>query len=127
MHAQNTEQSHDGLPQVSLRDNGIVHVDYGHVRAVTYAVIEHIQAEMGRLAPGRKPPVLITATNLLQVDREALDLAATARAERVACVLGGIIGRHFAKVFIWYHHPPFPTRVFADVGQALEWLRSGRD
>lgn len=118
----------DGLPHVTLRSDGIVDIDYHEIQAVTIKAVQHTHHTQQRLAPGRVMPVLIRAGNLLHADRAALDYAVSEPVavcvRCVAVIEVGFMIRHLARMFIWYHRPPYRVALFANESDALEWLRN---
>lgn len=118
----------DGLPDVTLRPDGIVVVDYHEIQSVTLKTMQHIHHSQQRLAPGRVLPVLIKSENVLHADRAALDYAASetvaASIRCVAVIEVGFMIRHLARMFIWYHRPPYRVSLFKNESEALDWLRS---
>jgi hypothetical protein len=115
------------MPTVSLRSDGIIHVDYGDLRHHSVDVYDHIYRERKRLVPEGKVPILLTSEQVLHVERDAFDRATQPQfAESVAClavVTHGFLVRHYMRIFIWYHHPPYPVRVFGNAPDAVAWLR----
>lgn len=118
----------DGLPNVTLRPDGIVDIDYHEIQAVTIKTVQHTHHAQQRLAPGRVMPVLIRAGNVLHADRAALDYAVSepvvACIRCVAVIEVGFMIRHLARMFVWYHRPPYRVSLFANESDALDWLRN---
>jgi hypothetical protein len=121
-------RSADGLPSVALLPDGIVEIDYHEIQSVTVKTVQHTHHAQQRLAPGRVLPLLIRAGNVLHADRAALDYAVSepvaACIRCVAVVEVGFMVRHLARMFIWYHRPPYRVSLFPNEAEAREWLRS---
>lgn len=128
MDSESAARPADGLPDVTLRPEGILDVDYHEIQSVTVTAVRHIHHTQQRLAPGRVLPVLIKSENVLHADRAALDyvvsepVAACVRC--VAVVEVGFMIRHIARMFIWYHRPPYRVSLFKNESDALDWLRN---
>lgn len=118
----------DGLPNVTLRPDGIIVVEYHEIQSVTIKTMQHIHHSQQRLAPGRVMPVLIKSENVLHADRAALDYAVSepvvACIRCVAVIEVGFMIRHLARMFVWYHRPPYRVALFAKESDALDWLRN---
>ncbi len=118
----------DGLPIVVLRPDGIIDIDYHEIQSVTIKTVQHTHHEQQRLTPGRVMPLLIRAGNILHADRAALDYAVSepvaASIRCVAVIEVGFMVRHLARMFIWYHRPPYRVSLFATEADALDWLRA---
>ncbi len=112
--------------QVSLREDGILVIDYTNrqlldVEAMKEALRQHHARGYGRV------PTLIKGGHIQAVDYEAMRFAGSPEVMEVcsasAIVVRTFLQRHMARMFMWYHRHPYPTRVFEQEHEALAWLR----
>ena len=115
------------LPLVTLHADGIVQIDYSPCDRITLDVVQHGHAMHRALRPGCKSPVLLTAGRVGNVEYPAQRFASTPEVceltAAIAIVTRSFLERHLAKMFLMYHRPPFPTRVFGTELEARSWLR----
>lgn len=114
-------------PLVSLREDGILIVDFSQYDRITLASIQYIHAEHVVLAPGRKIPVLFKGKSIGSVEYKAQRYLSTPEVcEGIAAgavVVTSFLERHLARMFLIYHRPPYPVHVFSNENDALAWLR----
>lgn len=112
---------------VGLGADGIIDVDFHRCEHVTLAIIEAAHARHLALCPDRKLPVLMRGDHISSVDYAAQRFASSPSVCRVvaalALVVNSFLERHLARLFLMYHRPPYPTRVFEDEVAARAWLR----
>lgn len=122
MHAVDTNR-----PHVRLDDDGIVCIDYSHVQRMTLASIQNALAQHRALSM-EKRPVLILGKRLIDVERDAMRFASHADVQAVtlasAIVTTGYLERYLGSLFLMYHRPPYPARLFGDQRNARQWLLS---
>ena len=115
------------LPLVTVHADGIVQFDYSPCDRITLEVVQHGNARHRELSPGRKTPVLLTGGRVGKVDYKAQRFASTPEVcdvtSAIAIVTRSFLERHLAKMFLMYHRPPYPARVFGDEQEARAWLR----
>jgi hypothetical protein len=115
------------LPLVTLHADGIVHLDYSPCDRITLEVVRHGNARHRELSPGRKTPVLLTGGRVGNVEYKAQRHASSPEVcdvtAAVAVVTRSFLERHLAKMFLMYHRPPYPMRVFSAEPEARAWLR----
>lgn len=115
------------LPTVTLHADGIVQLDYGPCERITLEVVRHGNARHRELCPGRKSPVLLTGGKVGNVEYSAQRFASSPEVcgvtAAIAIVTRSFLERHLAKMFLMYHRPPYPTRVFSAEPEARAWLR----
>lgn len=115
-----------GYPRVSQDEQGIIHVVLGRgdagVNDLRKALALH------RSFSTDKSPVTVSsdASNAISMGWDALEFS---RSEAVcevtlcsALIVRSAIQEHLARLFLWYHRPPYPTRVFSSVEEARPWL-----
>jgi len=114
-------------PRVSMLADGIVLLDYSPCDRVTLDVVRYGNARHRELCPETKSPVLLTAGNVGNVEYRAQRFASSPEVCSVTSAIGivarSFLERHLAKMFLMYHRPPYPTRVFSTESEALAWLR----
>ncbi|HJW81610.1 MAG TPA: STAS/SEC14 domain-containing protein [Acidiferrobacterales bacterium] len=115
------------LPLVTLHADGIVQIDYSPCDRITFATAQYANARHRELSPGRKTPVLLTGGRVGNVEYRAQRHASSPEVcdvtAAVAVVTRSFLERHLAKMFLMYHRPPYPTRVFSAEPEARAWLR----
>lgn len=121
------EPSKRNRPTVTLRDDGIVHIDYGKLTAVTVDFARYTFRARQELTGGRAVPILFSGDELVHIDREASDFAASPQVA-ATILAAAVVPKRFmikqlARLFIWYTRPPYPCRVFSDYDEAIDWLR----
>jgi hypothetical protein len=115
----------DPDPSVSLGEDGILRVRYPQNCHLTLDIMEQVHRR--HLEITRTPcPLLVYAESVASAEYDAQQFAS--REDVAALVTGmGIIvksvfTRAMAELFMRFHKPPYPTRVFRDEQSALEWL-----
>lgn len=115
------------LPLVTLHADGIVQLDYSPCDRITLKVVRYGNARHRELCTGFKSPVLLTGGKVGNVEYSAQRFASSPEvcdvAAAIAIVTRSFLERHLAKMFLMYHRPPFPTRVFSAEHEARAWLR----
>lgn len=114
------------LPLVTLHMDGIVQLDYSACDGITLEAVQYANARHRELRPGFKSPVLLTGGRVGNVEYKAQRFASSPEAcdvtAAVAIVTHSFLERHLAKMFLMYHRPPYPTRVFSAEPEARTWL-----
>lgn len=113
-------------PEVTLGDDGVVRVNFGFHARITRAAMEDAHEQRRRLTRCRVP-ILLKGEHVLMVDSEAERFASDPKivGAVTACALlpRTILERMIARLFLRYSKPPYPTRIFADEAEAIEWLK----
>lgn len=116
---------------MTLDGEGIMVVDFRHCERVTLSIIEAAHARHLELCPDRKVPVLMRGDHVSSVEYAAQRFGSSPSVCRVfaamALVVSSFLERHLARMFLMYHRPPYPTRVFDDEEVARNWLRGFLD
>lgn len=114
-----------GAPRVWIEDGGILRIDYTGFDRITLAAISSAFEQHMQLSP-QPYPVLVTGYTVFSADYEAQRFATSPEVCRytlaLAIVLPSFLARHVAQMFIAYHRPPHPTRLFPTEDAAREWL-----
>lgn len=112
-------------PRVWLADNGIICVDFGPNGRVTLEAVRagnhaHRQLDL------QPRPVLMLAKKIVYADYQAQRYASSSEVCEVVSAMGIVVdsflARHLGNMFMAYHQPPYPTRVFKTEELAIAWL-----
>jgi hypothetical protein len=110
---------------------GILCVDYGFHATVTLELAREVHRLHRRLAGGRRVPVLIKGRGILDVEWEAYRFAQRPEVNEVTAAVALLattpLERYLAQMFLLYHRPAHPVRVFSDERAAMDWLRQHVD
>lgn len=115
----------DSDPRVWLGEDGILRIRYPQDFNLTLDAMEQVHRKRLELAPA-PCPLLVYADTVASAEYDAQQFAS--REDVAALVTGmGIIvksvfTRAMSELFMRFHRPPYPTRIFRDEGAALEWL-----
>ena len=113
-------------PIVEIDNTGIVVIDYGYGGRVS---LDAIQAayKKHRILDIQPRPVLVRADSVISASNEAEEFASSPEVIEitVACgiVVRSLLSTHIGNVFLSYHKPPYPTRLFRDDKTAHTWLK----
>ena len=112
-------------PNVYLRDDGIVRIDYrGHDR-ITLDVVRNAYKQHHQLSKDRKP-VLIFGQSVLSMDPDAVEFASGKKVQGVtkaaAILAKSYLEEHLGNIYLSYRNLPFPMRLFSSERTALRWL-----
>ena len=115
------------LPLVTLHTDGIVQIDFSPCDRITLEAVQYGNARHRELCPGFKSPVMLTGGKVGNVEYSAQRFASSPEVcdvtAAIAIVTRSFLERHLAKMFLMYHRPPYPTRVFGAEPEARAWLR----
>lgn len=115
----------DPDPEVWLEEDGILRIQYPQNFDLTLAAAQSI-FERSLSVAHSSSPVLVYADTLVSADYEAQRFVSQSAVVE-AVVAMAILARTFfadalVDLFMRFHNPPFPTRVFRDEQAALDWL-----
>ena len=115
----------DPDPEIWLGDDGIMRVQYPPNSHLTMNVMERIHRK--HLEISRVPcPILVRAESVASAEYEAQRFASrddvAALVTGMAIIVKSAFTRAMADLFMRFHKPPYPTRVFADEQSATAWL-----
>ena len=115
----------DPDPKVWLGKDGILRVQFPQVFNLTLEVMELVHRK--RLELMATPcPLLIYADTVASAEYEAQQFASREDVAELITVMGIIVRsvftRAMSEIFMRFHRPPYPTRIFKDEQPALEWL-----
>lgn len=117
------------VPEVWLGDAGIVHVrfpDNSHINleSVKWANQRH------RELCGERRAVLVYADSVASADYDAQRHASSEEVREMICCMAIVVRcvftRAMADLFMRFHKPPYPTQIFNDETEAMEWLLNER-
>lgn len=112
-------------PVVWMEEDGILRVRCPPNCHVTLEVMEHVHRR--HLEITRDPcAVLVFAESVASADYEAQQFPSREEVAATISAMGLIVRSAFtraiAELFMRFHRPPYPTRIFRDEVSALEWL-----
>lgn len=114
-------------PQVNLRKDGILYVDFSAYDRITLASLKYAHSEHIKLCPVGAIPVLVKGNSVGSVEYAAQRYVASpevcAGVSAGAIVVSSFLECHLARMFLVYHRPPYPVQVFNDEQEAIAWLR----
>jgi hypothetical protein len=114
--------------EVSLLDEGIIHIHIlaGSEITITDAVL--IVEAMAKIGGGKKFPVLIDAGEFASVDKEVRQFSASSEANLYtladAIAFYNLGQKLIAKFYLDHNHPMVPTRIFSEKQDAINWLKT---
>ncbi|GMQ88369.1 MAG: hypothetical protein BMS9Abin08_1610 [Gammaproteobacteria bacterium] len=113
--------------RVWLGEDGIVRIEYPQDFNLTLQVMQAVNQQHRRITTDRRP-VLVYAESVASAEYEAQQFASTEQAIELTTCLAIIVKSFFtramAELFMKFHKPPYPTRVFNDEKAALVWLET---
>jgi hypothetical protein len=116
----------DPDPKVWLGTDGILRIQYPQDFNLTLEVMERVHAK--RLQLMSTPcPLLIYADTVASAEYEAQQFASRDEVAiltpAMAIIVKSVFTRAMSELFMRFHRPPYPTRIFRDEKPALDWLR----
>lgn len=119
----------DPDPEVWLEEDGILRIQYPQNFDLTLTAAQSM-FERSLTVASRRSPVLIYADTLVSAEYEAQRFASqSAVVEAVAgmaILVRTFFSRALAELFVRFHEPPYPIRIFQDEQAALDWLEQFR-
>jgi len=117
--------------RVTMGPDGVITIDFHDCDRVTLPVVQEAHARHLALCADRKVPVLMLGHQVSGVDYDAQRFGSTPSVSRaisaLALVVHSFLERHLARLFLMYHRPPYPVRVFDDESAARRWLARFND
>ncbi len=114
-------------PVITIGEDGVVRVDYGPCDRITLDAVRYVHDWRVANGPKHKIPALLVGGRVGSVEYQAQRFASSSEVcavtSAVAFVVHSFLERHLARLFLMYHRPPYPTRVFEDEAAARAWLR----
>lgn len=116
----------DPALKVWLEEDGILRIQYPPNSHMTLQAMHYIYDQHVRITR-EKRPVLVHAESVASAEYEAQQFASSPQiVELTACVaiiVKSVFTRAMGDLFMRFHKPPYPTRIFNNEEQAIEWLR----
>ena len=117
----------DAEARVWLGEDGIVRIRYPQNFNLTLQVMQVVNQQHRQITTDKRP-VLVYAESVASAEYEAQQFASTEQAIELTACLAIIVKSFFtsamAELFMKFHKPPYPTRVFNDEQAALAWLET---
>ncbi|VAW79906.1 hypothetical protein MNBD_GAMMA14-576 [hydrothermal vent metagenome] len=122
-------------PRIWLGDDGIMRIEYPQDYQLTLKDIQNLNHQHREIR-SECGPLLIYAMSVAEAEHEAQQFASSEAAvelvNAMAIIVKSVFTRALAEIFMKFHKPPYPTRVFTREADALTWLepyceRSNRD
>jgi len=117
----------DTEARVWLGEDGIVRIQYPQNFNLTLQVMQMVNQQHRQITTDKRP-VLVYAESVASAEYEAQQFASTQQAiELTAClaiIVKSFFTRAMADLFMKFHKPPYPTRVFNHEKAALAWLKT---
>lgn len=115
----------DPGPKVWLGEDGILRVRYPQNSHLTLETMELVHQK--RVAIIARPcPLLVYADTVVSAEYEAQHFASCEDVVALTTGMGIIVKSVFtqamSELFMRFHKPPYPTRIFRDERTAIEWL-----
>ncbi len=115
----------DSEVQVWLGDDGILRVRYPKNCHLTLELMQEVHRR--HLEIIREPcPLLVHAESVAAAEYEAQQFASSEGVAALVTAMGIIVKSAFTRamgdLFMRYHKPPYPTKIFQDELSALQWL-----
>jgi hypothetical protein len=113
-------------PKVSQDEDGIIHIVWGRGK-VTVDDLKKALAIHRSISTGRSPiTVSAEGGSYVEMDWNALEFSRSDEVCAVtlcsALIVQSSIQEHVARLFLWYHKPAYPARVFKSIEEARPWL-----
>jgi hypothetical protein len=116
----------DPDPQVWLGDDGVMRVRLPKDFALTLESMRTVNDQHRRISM-HKRPVLIYAESVASASFEGQQYASHERVIEVvaamAIIVKSVFTRALADIFMKFHRPVYPTRVFNSEAAAIQWLK----
>ncbi len=120
------KDAQDSGPRVELLSDGILRVDFGERARITVAGMQ-LANRAHRALSGTPRPVLVSGTDLVSVEEDAMGYCSDAEIAEVtsamALIVHSLLARHLGNLFLSYYKPPYPVKLFGDEQEARRWLR----
>lgn len=115
----------DPEPRIWLGDDGILRIRYPQNFDLTLEVMKQVHKK--RLDVVDTPcPLMVYAESVASAEYEAQQFASredvAALVIAMAIIVKSVFTRAMADLFMRFHKPPYPTKVFKDEEAALAWL-----
>jgi hypothetical protein len=110
-----------------LEEDGIVRIKYPDNFHITMDVMESIFEQHVQITTDKRP-ILADCGSVASVDYDAQQFVSADKAAVLTTALAVVVKSAFTRamgeMFMMFHKPPYPTRMFQRKEDALEWLRT---
>ena len=114
------------VARVWLGDDGIVRIVYPQDCELTLDVMQAVHQQHIEITTDKRP-LLVHAESIASAEYEAQQFASrddvVELVSAMAIIVKSVFTRAMADLFMKFHKPPYPTRVFNDEESAIRWLR----
>ena len=123
------KESYVGYPEAKiwLGDDGIVRIKYPDNFHITMDVMESVYQQHLQITT-EKRPILADCGTVASVDYDAQQFVSTeeraALTSALAVIVKSAFTRAMGQMFMMFHKPPYPTRMFQHEEDAIEWLKT---
>lgn len=112
-------------PRIWLGDDGIMRIEFPQDYHFTLEDVRDLNCRHREISCERRP-LLAYSQSVAAAEHEAQQFASSEEVVEVVSALAIIVHSFFtramAEIFMKFHKPPYPTRVFTSEADALEWL-----
>ena len=113
--------------KIWLEEDGILRIKYPDNFHITMDVMESIHQQHVEITTDKRP-ILADCESVASVDYDAQQFVSTDKAAVLTTALAVVVKSAFTRamgeMFMMFHKPPYPTRMFQRKEDALEWLRT---
>jgi len=113
-------------PQVWLGSDGILRIAYPRDFHLSLDAMHRVYQQHLKITT-EKLPTLVYAESVASADHDAQQFASSDEAVSLVSIMAIVVKSFFtralADIFMKYHRPPYPVRVFTREEDALDWLK----
>jgi len=113
--------------KIWLDEDGIVRIKYPDNFHITMEVMESVFEQHLQITTDKRP-ILADCESVASVDYDAQQFVSNdepaALTSALAVVVKSAFTRAMGEMFMMFHKPPYPTRMFQNKEDALEWLKT---
>jgi hypothetical protein len=113
--------------KIWLEEDGILRIKYPENFHITMDVMESVYQQHVEITTD-KLPILADCGSVASVDYDAQQFVSADKAAVLTTALAVVVKSAFTRamgeMFMMFHKPPYPTRMFQRKEDALEWLRT---
>jgi hypothetical protein len=123
------EEKYMGVPdaKIWLGEDGIVRIKYPDNCHITMEIMESVFEQHLQITTDKRP-ILADCGTVASVDYDAQQFVSNderaALTSALAVIVKSAFTRAMGQMFMMFHKPPYPTRMFQHEEDALEWLRT---
>jgi hypothetical protein len=118
--------------RIYLGDDGIVRIDIVLPDArITVTDSQEYSEALARVCQGKRRPILVDMRNVRSSDRASRDFANNDQGPLIisafALLGNSLVTMMIGNLFVKLTRPPFPTRLFQNEVEVLQWLKQYLD